>query len=99
MDEQRSSHTAAADNAYLTAHSRASISATVGNPAIPPRRLVERAPQTVPAFRQFLGLAPRSHAYKNPASKQSPAPVVSTDGTVIGSQKVIVPSHSSAPPA
>src|SRR5260370_37701741 len=98
MHQQWSSQAAAPDHAYFTLHKIVSNSALEGKPAIPPSASVDISPQAVPVRRHCLGSIPCSQPYKNPASKQSPAPVVSTDSIALASWKTRSPSHNSAAP-
>ena len=74
------------------------ISSAVGNPATPPNDRMERAPQMFPSLRHRAGGSPRSQAWRKPALKQSPAPVVSTAVTAGGSAHNNRPSASIAAP-
>src|SRR4029077_6290956 len=98
VNKQWRSNPSTSDDANFAAHRCCSNSARVGNPAIPPKHLVDRAPQRTAVLRQLCGSFPPSQAYKNPASKQSPAPVVSNDATSTGSQNMIFSSYSNAAP-
>src|SRR5450432_825515 len=82
----------------IYASTRAFNLAVSGKPEIPPCFSVDSAPQILAVRRLSSGLLPFNQACRNPASKASPAPVVSSGVTACAASKRIRPSHNRAAP-
>jgi len=74
------------DHAYFTLHKIVSI-LPCGEACNTAQRQRGHSPQAVAVPQTLLGFHPCSQPYKNPASKQSPAPVVSTGSIALASWK------------
>src|SRR5690242_21906238 len=70
-----------------------------GKPVNPPYASHASAPQTLPVHSHVSGEWPLSHEYRKPATKQSPAPVVSIGSTNGAVANRISLSQSRAEPA
>ena len=66
----------------LPCSSRSTSAVVTGRP-VPPSAVVDRPPTTLPQRRHSASGRSSNHAFRKPALKQSPAPVVSTEATEI----------------
>src|SRR5262245_47580494 len=98
MNEKGRADAAAAEDRHLLHESCSAKRSRLGKPAMPPYVSHDSAPQMFAVRRHVWGGAPFRHACRNPASKQSPAPVVSNAVTPVGAWKYSSPSLSSAAP-
>src|SRR5690242_21013966 len=71
---------------------------SVGCPAVPPTRMADRAPQAFPIRKHSASGAWYRYADTNPASNESPAPVVSTALTLKPVWATVAPSRVATAP-
>src|SRR5690606_29845920 len=86
----------AGDHGRRSAAIRASTSARVAWPPVPPAARVESDPATAAQRTASSSESPSSHAARNPASKLSPAPVVSTTSSTSPAARTTAPSGRTA---